>query len=84
MVENELETKRITVTSDYARIAELTNWFRFDYPMRLNAINRHKYLNLPLPESRYNLEVEAYNKENEIRKLKGLDPLPELKIKEIL
>jgi hypothetical protein len=84
MIENELETSRKTLVPDYARISELTNWFRFDYPMRLNAINRHKYLNLPLPESRYSLELEAYNKENELRSLKGLDPLPELKIKEIL
>ena len=84
MVENELETSRQTLTPDYARIAELNNWFRFDYPMRLNAINRHKYLNLPLPESRYNLELEAYNKEKELRDLKGLSPLPELTIKEIL
>lgn len=84
MVENELETKRSTITQDYARIAEITNWFRFDYPMRLNKINRYKYLSLPLPESRYNLELEAYNKENELRRLQGLPPLPELTIKEIL
>ena len=84
MIETELETSRQTETPDYARIAEITNWFRFDYPMRLNAINRHKYLSLPLPESRYSLELEAYAKENELRSLQGLEPLPKLNFNDIL
>lgn len=78
MREFELNASRETKDIDVRRINELELWFRFDYPARLNTINRRSYLGLPLDESRYALEIEAYNKENELRVLKGLEKLPEL------
>ena len=73
MKENELETSRLVSTVDVERIDELLRWFRFEYPSRLNTLNRYLYLGLKTPETRYELELEAYNKENELRLLKGQD-----------
>ena len=85
MYENELELSRKTVNNlNIRRIEELERWFRFEYPSRLNTIERYRYLGLPLPETRWSLEHEAYDRENELRQLKGLSPLPELKYKDIL
>ena len=81
---NEVEKSKITLTRDDTRIRELEMWFRYDYIDRLNRIQRHQYLGLPLPESRWDLEIEAYDKENELRQLKGLSPLPELKFRDLL
>ena len=69
---------------DRRRIDELERWFRFDYVYRLNKINRYTYLGLPLPESKYQLELEAYEKEQELRKLKGENSLPDIKNKNLL
>ena len=85
MREMELETSRTTITLlDVKRIEELELWFRYEYPSRLHKIERYKYLGLPLPETRYALEMEAYNKENELRSLRGENPLPELKLQNLL
>lgn len=84
MQEREIEYSRITVENNNARIRELETWFRFEYVDRLNRIARHQYLGLPLPESRWDLEIEAYEKENEIRQLKGLSKLPEIKFRDLL
>lgn len=84
MQEKEIEYSRITVVNNNARIRELETWFRFEYVDRLNRIARHQYLGLPLPESRWDLEIEAYEKENEMRQLKGLSPLPEIKFRDLL
>lgn len=81
---NEVEKSKITLTRDNTRIRELEAWFRYDYVDRLNRISRHQYLGLPLPESRWDLEVEAYNKENELRQLQGLSPLPEMKFRDLI
>lgn len=83
MKEYELETSRQTTSIDVERIDELTKWFRFEYPSRLNTINRYLYLGLKAPETRYSLELEAYEKENELRILKGQEPLPEIKYKDL-
>ena len=84
MIENELETSRTTSQAqNLKRIESLEKWFRFEYPSRLNKIHRYSYLGLKLPESRYSLEMEAYNKENELRKLKGLDELPSPKLQDL-
>lgn len=83
MVEHELETSRRLITKDVERINELNKWFRFEYPSRLNTINRYVYLGLKPQETRYALELEAYEKENELRKLRGEEPLPELKYKDL-
>ena len=84
MQERELESSRITIKQDNTRIRELENWFRFEYVDRLNRIERFRYLGLPLPETRWELENEAYDKENELRKLEGLTPLPEIKFRDLL
>lgn len=65
-------------------IAMLEDWFRRTYVARLNRINRYQYLGLPLPESRYELELEAYEKEQKLRQLKGESSLPEIKNKNLL
>lgn len=85
MYENELELSRKTVNNlNIRRIEELERWFRFEYPSRLNTIERYRYLGLPSNETRWSLEHEAYERENELRQLKGLSPLPELKYRDIL
>lgn len=84
MQERELDKSRITKTTDHTRIREIESWFRYEYVDRLNRIERFRYLGLPLPETRWDLENEAYVKENELRALKGLAPLPELKFKDLL
>lgn len=84
MIENELENTRITQTKDLDRIEQLKLWFRYEYPKRLLTVNRYAYLGLPLPETRYTVELEAYNKENELRALEGREPLPELRFKELI
>jgi len=84
MKETVLETRRVVEsTVDVKRIDELEKWFAREYVSRLNTINRYTYLGLPLPETRYALEMEAYHKENELRALKGQEPLPESKLKKI-
>ena len=84
MREHELDASRETKEIDVKRINELELWFRHEYPTRLNTINRHAYLGLPLEESRYELEIEAYHKENELRVLKGQKELPELPFKDFI
>lgn len=84
MVEFELETSRTTISKqDTKRIDALERWFRFEYPARLMKISRYQYLGLPCDETKYAVEMEAYDKENELRKLKGLKPLPQIKFKDL-
>lgn len=80
----EVEKSKSTLNKDTARIREIETWFRYEYVDRLTRIARHQYLGLPLPESRWNLELEAYEKEQKLRQLKGLSPLPELKFRDLL
>lgn len=85
MVENELESSKVTIDNkNVTRIEQIKKWFRFDYLERLNRINRHAYLGLQIPETRYALEMEAYEKENEMRQLQGLEPLPKTKFTDLL
>lgn len=84
MQEREIEMTRTTIKHDNARIRELETWFRFEYVDRLNRIARFQYLGLPIPESRWDLEMEAYDKENEMRLLKGLPKLPDIKFRDLL
>lgn len=80
----EVEKSKITLTPDTSKIREIESWFRYEYIDRLNRIMRHQYLGLPLPESRWSLELEAYEKENELRQLKGMPELPEIKFRDLL
>ena len=66
------------------KIGKIERWFATEYLIRLAKINRYKYLGLNCDETRYALEMEAYKKENELRILKGLEPLPESKYKKLL
>lgn len=84
MQEREIDKSRMTMREDHTRIREIESWFRYEYVDRLNRIERFRYLGLPLPETRWDLENEAYEKENELRRLKGLSPLPELKFRDLL
>lgn len=84
MQEREIDKSRMTMRDDHTRIREIESWFRYEYVDRLNRIERFRYLGLPLPETRWDLEHEAYAKENELRILKGLSPLPELKFRDLL
>ena len=61
------------------RIKEIETWLKGEYIQRLETIRRYKYLGIKPPESEYSLQVEAYNKEQELRAIKGLDPLPDIK-----
>jgi hypothetical protein len=84
MQETEIEMTRTNQKSDNTRIREIETWFRYEYIDRLNRIERYKYLGLPLVETRWELEIEAYDKENELRQLKGLSALPEIKFRDLL
>ena len=84
MTMKEIDNGRKTITKNIKEIDRLEKWFRFDYPAELNKINRYVYLGLPLEKTRYKLELEAYKKENMLRELKGLEPLPEIKIVDLL
>ena len=84
MQEQEIEMSRMTIKPDNTRIRELESWFRYEYIDRLNRIARFQYLGLPLPETRWELEIEAYDKENELRQLKGLSPLPEISFRDLI
>ena len=84
MQETELETSRITISQNHKRIEEIEKWFRYEYPARLNTIQRYTYLGIKLPETRYHLEMEAYEKENELRALKGKPELPKPNLQSLL
>lgn len=84
MIETELETSRVTISKNTKRIEEIEKWFRYEYPARLNTIQRYTYLGIKLPETRYALEMEAYDKENELRALTGKSELPKPKLQSLL
>ena len=85
MCEMEVHNRKAPNIENHSKeIARLEDWFRINYVSRLNKINRYQYLGLPLPESRYELELEAYEKEQELRKLRGESSLPDIKNKNLL
>ena len=84
MVENELEATRKIVRVDRSKELELEKWFKEVYPYWRNRIEMYAYWGLKAEKTRYELEMEAYQKENELRQLRGLDKLPPLKIVDLL
>ena len=62
-----------------SKLVELEKWLYVEYPRRLQHILRCNYLGVTPDETRYELELEAYNKEQEIRKILGKKPLENLK-----
>jgi hypothetical protein len=69
---------------DLNRIAELEHFLFTTYPRRLRSIERAIYLGYEPEERRYDLELEAYEKEQEYRELMGLKRLPELKNRKLI
>jgi DNA-binding transcriptional MerR regulator len=84
MYEREIEMTRTTLVPDNTRIRELEYWLKNEYIERLSRIERFRYLGLPLPETRWSLECEAYEKENELRRLQGLPELPQIKLRDLI
>lgn len=84
MTQTEMTKKQsYTINNSLKEIDTIERWFKYEYPRRLQAISRYAYLGLPIPESRYSLELEAYDKENRLRELYGEPPLPKLKNNDI-
>lgn len=85
MTENPLETKRkLSPSKVNAEVDKIRTWFRTEYADKLATLNRDKYLGLPMRYSRYALEMEAYEKENQLRELLGQEKLPEPKFQNII
>lgn len=76
----ELSNKKGIIRPDNSEMLELEKWFRTEYVERKLKITRYDYLQLPCKDTLYALENEAYEKENRLRILKGLPPLPDIKI----
>lgn len=70
--------------SNSQKIELIRNWFKTDYLVRLSQIERYKYLGLELDDTRYELEIEAYEKEQDLRDLLGEEPLPQHKLTKII
>ena len=66
------------------RILELKKWFKTEYVERLNRLNNRIFLRLPQEETRYDIEIDAYNKEQKLRTLEGLSPLPPVKLNKVI
>lgn len=77
-------TKTVDKTNVSVEIDEIKRWFRTEYMEKLATLNRDKYLGLPMRQSRYALEMEAYEKENRMRELLGQEKLPEPKFQNII
>ena len=60
------------------RIRELEKWFTKEYIIRLEHVRRCNYFNIKADESMYDLQKEAYEKEQEYRALIGKKPLNEI------
>lgn len=60
------------------KLAELEKFLYVEYPRRLAHIQRCLYLGIRPDETRYSLELEAYKKEQEYRKLIGKKPLEKI------
>lgn len=86
MIETEISNKKTASVEplDLKRVEELEAWFKDVYVKELLRISRYKYLGLPCDRTKYDLEKEAYQKENELRKLLGQEELPAIKYKKIL
>ncbi len=76
----EVETKRKVISIEAEEIEKLERWFRNEYIERKATIDRYTFLNLPKVETRMELEIEAYQKEQRLRELKGYPKLPDIKI----
>jgi len=71
-------------TSKLIEIRELEKWFKTEYIQRNLETRRYKFLGLPLKETLYSLELEAYKKEQRLRELKGEKKLPDITINKVI
>lgn len=66
------------MNKNYVRALELEKWFTGEYLIRLEHIRRCNFFNIPSDETMYDLQKEAYDKEQEYRILKGKQPLEKI------
>lgn len=65
-------------------IKNLKAWLRNEYLISKAIYDNNKYLNLPNERTKYDIELEAYHKRQRLNELEGKEPLPELKLNNIL
>lgn len=80
MVEKEKSNKKVVVKPSQEARLEIERWFRNEYIERKMRITRYNYLKIPHKDTLYALEMEAYEKEQKLRELKGEELLPDIKI----
>lgn len=71
-------------TSTSQKAGLIREWFKNDYLIRLTQIERYRYLGLETEDTRYALELEAYQKEQDLRALLGEPLLPDHKLIKII
>lgn len=87
MEQNSIDRKKIILSNqqDHERkVLNLKKWFKTEYVERLNRLNNRLFLKLPQEETRYDIEIDAYKKEQELRKLEGKSPLPPVKLNSVI
>ena len=80
----ENKIKKIKYDGSIKRIEELRNWFAYEYINRLHHIQRCNFLGIKPDESEFALQKEAYDREQELRLLLSIEPLDEIKYKDII
>lgn len=65
------------------QIADINRWFSTEYVRRKALIEIAKFYNYTPVDTLADLYNEAYDKENQLRKLLNLEALPEKKLKDI-
>ena len=65
-------------------IKELTKWLTEDYRREMDAIERAHYLGYPYPITKRDLMVNAYDVEQKLRRLKGMEPLQEIRFTDFI
>lgn len=87
MIDNEIKRsskKDLVKDRQLLEVKNIKAWLRDEYPLLLAIYGNSKYLNLPVERTRYDIEIEAYQKRQRLNELEGNEPLPELKINNIL
>lgn len=85
-MERELSNKKVTTKSvvKNEQIETLKRWFRTEYLQELATIERYKILGLKYYKTRFDLEVEAYEKEQLLLQLQNKETLPPYKRNDII
>ena len=73
---------KVTILTEQEKIdikaKEIEEWFKNEYVVRLAKVEMCEYFKLPSEDTKYGLFREAYDKEQEYRKLTGKELLPEI------